>query len=69
MSLQNDSLIESFGGAKQRQNMLRRHKHGIDKAMIYDALDTAGVETMDLPAVAAPETANGQICSRRHSLT
>lgn len=37
--------------------MLRRQKHGINKEMIYDALDAAGVE--ELP-VAEPITPSKQ---------
>ena len=39
-------MIEAFGGAKQKQNTLRRKKHGINKEMIHDALDAAGVESI-----------------------
>lgn len=53
--LQSDSLIESFGGAKQRMNMIRRQRHGIDKDMINDALDAAQVEQLNVSMSDTPE--------------
>ena len=53
---QHDSLIDTFGGAKQKQNMLRRKKHGINKEMIVDALDAAGMENVAISEPTTPST-------------
>ena len=58
MCFQNDSVIEMFGNTRQKQNMLRRKKHGINKEMIHDALDAAGVESM--PVAEEPVKVEGK---------
>ena len=42
--------------AKQKQNMLRRKKHGINKEMIVDALDAAGMENVAISEPTTPST-------------
>ena len=49
-------MIDTFGGAKQKQNMLRRKKHGINKEMIVDALDAAGMESVAISEPTTPST-------------
>lgn len=53
---QNDSLIEAFGGAKQKQRVMKRKRHGLDQDMINAALDSANVEDISVTDSSTVET-------------
>ncbi|XP_067933737.1 DNA-directed RNA polymerase I subunit RPA49-like [Watersipora subatra] len=44
-----ESMIEAFGGAKQKRNMQLKRKHAIHKDMIHEALDLSGIDNVSAP--------------------